>query len=1139
MLKQGAVSIFSSYTLAVASLLRKEPSQSRILWILPDDTVLETVAALVRFFCQERPILLFPAWDCLPYDRVSPKKEGIATRMRTLDLLLQEPPVSYCLLTTLSAISQRLPPPTFLHKAFSIRKGGFFPFSSLVSQLLELGFKRVETVFSPGEFSIRGDIVDIFPAGEKFPYRIDFLDNDVERIRTFDPETQRSQEETMGVRFSPVSEIALSPDICARFVERYRALSKTSTKDDPLLEAIATGRFYEGQEHWLPLFHDHLTSFFAYLPPATRGIIFPSWYEDLQKRDQQIKNFFAARQQFLQRESQPIEALRYCPILPELLYLSLKETVSALSSLSCVTMDAYVGAQCKPVDFTLERYNISALLQKAANQLTTAQKLGKKVLLTCATEGSRVRTMQAFSANTSLALSSADTWDAVRKENQQGNVPVVRLQLQNGCCLPDLLVLTDTDLWGERLGRSTTRRKKARPLEQISLTVGDYVVHEDHGIGQYQGIRTLAVEAIRHDCLEILYDKGDKLYVPVENLERVSRYGAEDVRAPLDRLGTLHWQQRKARVKERLGVMAQKLIDLAAQRLLKEAPASESFSSLKDYDLFCMRFPHLETEDQLRAIADVEADLRSGHFADRLICGDVGFGKTEVALRAAFAVVSSGKQVAIVVPTTLLCRQHFHTSSERFAGFPVRIAFLSRLTPLKDKEEIYAGLAHGNINIVIGTHTLLKETVRFQHLGLLVIDEEQHFGVKQKEYLKALSTEAHVLTLTATPIPRTLQLSLTGVRDLSVIASPPMDRRAVHTFVMPFDPVILREAILREQARQGYVFYVCPRIEDLVIVAQFLREFVPEVRFCVAHGQMPASVLETTISDFLDGKYDVLLATNIIESGIDILTANTLILHRSDRFGLSQLYQLRGRVGRSQVQAYAYFTYEAHQPLSGYAKRRLEILERLDHLGAGFTLASFDLDLRGAGNLLGEEQSGHIHEVGAELYQNMLKQAVETIQSKDNTPPRESFSPQLSLGLSVFIPETYVRDLGVRFDLYRRAAMLCTSDDKQEFVDELVERFGPLPLEVENLLTVIRLRNFAKKAFVRKLELTERGALLGLNSFPNPAGLLTFIEKSRGTILPRPGDKIFVKLPKEQSQKDKLKSCEKILLLLAKLTKQE
>jgi transcription-repair coupling factor (superfamily II helicase) len=1097
--------------------------------------ILETAAALVRFFNPTRHVLLFPAWDCLPYDRVSPKKDIMAMRLRTLDQLLQAPLSSYCILTTLSAIGQRLPPRTFLQNACSLQKGNRFAFSALIEQLCTLGFTRTETVFSPGEFSVRGGIIDIFPASEKYPYRIDFFDDEIERIRIFNPETQRSQEDIEALRLSPVGEVVVASKAREIFVQRYREIFKASGDNDPFFEAIAACVPYAGQEHWLPLFYEQLTSFFTYLPPGTFIILPTSWQKSIQERTKQIADFFTARLHFLEQKLKSIAGARYCPISPDLLYLTPQEWETMLSAMQTATVETYMTKAHCGENFLLDRHDLSTLVQKAAHHIETAHKIGKKVLLTCATEGARTRILHAFSTISSLSLTAVDTWETAQKESQKGNVPVVRLRLHEGFVFPDLWVLTDADLWGERLGRPTTRHKKARPLKQIPLITGDYVVHEDHGIGQYKGIQTLTIDAICHDYLELWYDKGDKLYVPVEDLEVISRYGPADVTAPLDRLGTLQWQNRKARVKERIGAMAQKLIDLAAQRLLKEALPLETSTSAQDYDLFCARFPYPETEDQLRAITDVEADFRSGHFTDRLICGDVGFGKTEVALRAAFSMVASGKQVAIIVPTTLLCRQHFYTFSERFAGFPFRIAFLSRLTPHKDVEEIKKAITDGKIDIIIGTHTLLKGTLQFHDLGLLIVDEEQHFGVKQKEHLKALCTDVHVLTLTATPIPRTLQLSLTGVRDLSLIASSPIDRRAVHTFITPFDPVILREAILRERARRGQVFYVCPRIGDLAVVAQFLQEFIPEARFCTAHGQMPTQALETTIGDFLDGHYDGLLATNIIESGIDIPTANTLILHHSDCFGLSQLYQLRGRVGRSQVQAYAYFTYDAKRPLSEHAQKRLEILEHLDHLGAGFTLASFDLDLRGAGNLLGEEQSGHIREVGVELYQNMLKQAVEVLKNKKDCSTEENFSPQLSLGISVLIPEPYVRDLSTKLDLYRRAAAISTEEEEQELVDELIERFGPLPLEVKNLFTVIRFRNMAKKAHVQRLDLGTQKMLLSFRNFPNPAGLLALIEKSYGTMRLHSSDKISINFTKDQSLEERLEYSAKILTLITKI----
>ncbi|MDR0662214.1 MAG: transcription-repair coupling factor, partial [Holosporales bacterium] len=934
---------------AAAYALRKETAAC-LLWVIPDHAPLASWADLAHFFAPERSITLFPAWDCLPYDRVSPKKEEMAQRLCALDQLHRAPETARLIIAPLSAISQRLPPQSLLKKAFSLHQGESMAFSVLKAKLLALGFTGVETVFSPGEFAIRGEIVDLFPAGEKKPYRLHFFEDTIETLHKLDPETQRRQEACPAIRLAPVREVVLSEETKAEFAQRYRETFQITGLQDPFFEAITSGTPYPGQEHWLPLFYPKLSSFFDYLPRGTRVLLFPHWEEENRIRAQQIADFYATRQQFREKNFSLLAPHPYLPLPPNLFYLSPQELTLALQALEKTSAQEECAHARLGGDFTLDRRDMGQLIAKATARLRQEQRNGKQLLLTCSTEGGRRRLQQAFSRD--IPLTTVTTWEEAKEKNRQGSVPLVQLPLSEGFMFPDLWVLTEADLWGARLAHPPLRRRKGRALGVVDLMTGDYVVHEEHGIGQYKGLQTLTVENLRHDCLELWYDQGDKLYVPVENFEVVSRYGSEDTNVTLDRLGTLQWQNRKANVKERIGLLAQKLLEVAAQRLLKKASPLEEIPS--EYDLFCARFPYPETEDQKRAIEDVEADFRSGHFADRLVCGDVGFGKTEVALRAAFSIVATGRQVAIVVPTTLLCRQHFYTFSERFAGFPPRIAFLSRLTPPKERAEIRKGLAEGTIDIVIGTQALLHNAIKFRNLGLLVIDEEQHFGVKQKEQLKALCTEVHVLTLTATPIPRTLQLSLTGVRDLSLIASPPIDRRAVHTFITPFDPVVLREAILRERARRGQVLYVCPRVSDLPVIAQFLTDLVPEAPFCLAHGQMTTTQLETTISDFLEGKYEILLATNIIESGIDIPTANTLILHRADLFGLSQLYQLRGRVGRAQVQAYAYFTYEAQRPLPERAKKRLEILERLDHLGAGFTLASFDLDLRGAGNLLGE-----------------------------------------------------------------------------------------------------------------------------------------------------------------------------------------
>jgi transcription-repair coupling factor (superfamily II helicase) len=693
-------------------------------------------------------------------------------------------------------------------------------------------------------------------------------------------------------------------------------------------------------------------------------------------------------------------------------------------------------------------------------------------------------------------------------------------------------MITEEDILGERMGRPLKSKKRADLFiqEVSSLQIGDFVVHVEHGIGKYEGLKTLTVGGFPHDCLEILYEGGDKLYLPVENIDVLSRYGAADSFATLDRLGGAAWQGRKAKVKKRLKEIADYLLKIAAARKLHKADTYQI--PIGTYDEFAARFPYPETEDQLSTIEDVLQDLTEGKPMDRLVCGDVGFGKTEVAMRAAFVVASSGKQVAIIVPTTLLARQHYQSFVSRFKDTGLKVAQLSRLVKPKEAALIKERLSNGEIQIVIGTHTLLSKSIAFHDLGLLIVDEEQHFGVAQKERLKNLRADVHVLTLTATPIPRTLQMALSGVRDMSLITTPPLDRMAVRTFVLPFDGMVMREAILREQFRGGQTFYVCPRIADLEKVAERLRQFVPEVKFAVAHGQMSPTVLENVMSDFYDGAFDVLLSTNIIESGIDIPRANTMLIHRADLLGLAQLYQLRGRIGRAKVRGYAYLTYPAGQPLSTEAQKRLEVIQSLDTLGAGFTLASHDMDIRGAGNLVGEEQSGHIREVGVELYQHMLEEAIATLKAEGLGEAYVStdWTPQISAGLSVLIPESYVSDLGLRLSLYKRLSILTTREDIDQFEIELIDRFGPLPPETKNLLEVIYLKSLSRQANVDKVEVGPKGVLIGFyqNTFKNPETLITHITDQKGTAKIRPDQKI-VYIRSLNSPEARLKETRNIL----------
>ncbi len=684
------------------------------------------------------------------------------------------------------------------------------------------------------------------------------------------------------------------------------------------------------------------------------------------------------------------------------------------------------------------------------------------------------------------------------------------LGLEQGFETPEVAVIGEQDILGDRLVRPRRKARRAADVltEATSLSVGDLVVHADHGIGRFAGLKTITALAAPHDCLELKYAGGDTLYLPVENIELLSRFGTDEGDAQLDKLGGVAWQTRKARLKKRLREIASELIKIAALRQLKEAPTLSPPAGA--YDEFVARFPYEETDDQAASIEAVMADLASGRPMDRLVCGDVGFGKTEVALRAAFVAAMSGLQVAVVVPTTLLARQHLKTFTERFRGLPLRIAQASRLVSAKELAEVKEGLKKGTVDIVIGTHALLGKQISFARLGLLVIDEEQHFGVTHKERLKQLKEDVHVLTLTATPIPRTLQLALTGVRELSLITTPPVDRLAVRTYISPFDPVILVDALKRERDRGGQTFYVVPRITDLDEVAEFLREAVPHLKFARAHGQLPASELEDVMTAFYEGNYDVLLSTAIVESGLDLPNANTLIVHRADMFGLAQLYQLRGRVGRSKRRAYAYFTTPPGQALSEGAEKRLKVLQSLDTLGAGFSLASHDLDIRGAGNLLGAEQSGHIREVGFELYQSMLEEAVAAMRGGDLGEAAERWSPEIALGISVLIPETYVADLQLRLGLYRRLSSIEARPDIDQFAAELTDRFGPLPPEVEHLLDVMEIKGLCREAGIGKIDAGPKGAVVTFyrNEFANAEGLAAFLQAKRAVAKLQPDHKL-------------------------------
>ncbi|MEG1452228.1 transcription-repair coupling factor, partial [Brevundimonas sp.] len=775
--------------------------------------------------------------------------------------------------------------------------------------------------------------------------------------------------------------------------------------------------------------------------------------------------------------------------------------------------------------------NLFAAVADYAQQMMDA---GKRVLFASWSEGSAERLAAMLGDHGLTHVLAVRDWKDVLAAPEGVYLRAV-LAVDHGFATDSLVVISESDILGDRLARPKRKRRASNFLAEASaLTAGDLVVHLDHGIGRYEGLRTLDIQDAPHDCLELLYSGDSKLYLPVENIDLLTRYGTDAEGVQLDRLGGAGWQARKTKAKERLREMAEGLIALAAKRALKVGDAITPPAGL--FDEFCARFPYEETDDQLNAIGDVLEDLGKGTPMDRLICGDVGFGKTEVALRAAFVVAMSGQQVAIVCPTTLLARQHFKTFSERFAGWPVSVRHLSRMVTAKQANETRAGLKDGTVEIVVGTHAVLAEQVGFKDLGLVIVDEEQHFGVKHKEKLKSLRADVHLLTLTATPIPRTLQMALSGIREMSIIATPPVDRLAVRTYVTPWDPVLAREALLREKYRGGQAYYVAPRLKDLPAIEKFLREQVPEVKFVVGHGQMSPTQLEEVMSAFYDGEYDVLVSTTIVESGIDIPTANTLIVHRADMFGLAQLHQIRGRIGRSKARAFAYLTTDPVKPLSLSAERRLQVLQSLDNLGAGFQLASHDLDQRGGGNLLGDEQTGHIREVGVELYQQMLEDAVAELREAGEQVADRGWSPSINVGASVLIPEDYVPDLNLRLSLYRRLSDAEKMEDREALAAELIDRFGPLPQEAQQLLRIVGIKANCRQALISKIDIGPKGAVLTLrnNVFPNPMGLVGLIQKNHLTWKIRPDQKIVVK-GEWPTPEERLKVAERITTDLARV----
>ena len=1094
--------------------------KNNVFYIAMNDLELSQINRFISSNFKEINVCPIPSWDCLPFDVSSPNYNIISERVKTFtDMsfkLNDESSNNNLFLTTINGVFLKTASVDFYKQNFiNIKKEKEISFNNIRDFLIKIGYSRVQTVRELGEFSIRGSILDVFPIGHGKAFRIDFLGDYIDSIKEMDPLTQRSNLSITEIDIYPSNEYLLNEKNIQNFRSKFRSVVGSKSLDSDIYEKITSGIKFNGIEHFLPLMHQNsLCSIFDFLNKKNLIVLLTKNFSNLiSRREEEILSFSEDR--ILNNED-------YSSIKVEDLYLTKFEIEDKFNYFKTIKFNEFdildneksnLNLNSKPLiidNFVKDdehKNKVHNIIEFCINE----NKKGKKVLLVTE-EQARLKNLINFFeeslVNNNIKFETIEIQNLI-VDNLKSSFSFTVSPYLESFYFNNQYVIFDRDLFGiPKQKKRSWRRKTENFLKDVnSIDAGDLVAHIDHGIGRYDGLEKISSNGIDHDCLRLIYYGGDKLYLPVENMNLLSRVGDSSFSRELDKLGAASWQSRKANVKKRIRDMAEKLIRVAAQR---EVINTDRIEIPKNYEEFSNKFPFELTDDQENAINEIISDFEVGKLMDRLICGDVGFGKTEVAIRASFIIASAGYQVALVAPTTILVKQHYKSFFERFKNTSIKVSALSRMTNVSERQSIKQDLISGDINIIIGTHALLSNDVDFNNLGLLIIDEEQHFGVAQKEKIKELQGNIHVLTLTATPIPRTLQLSLSGIKKLSLISTPPVNRLAIRTFVIEWDSVVLIDALLREKNRGGQIFVVCPRVKDIDSLYDRINKMTPELSISVAHGQMKVNELDKSINDFSEGKVDILISTNIIESGIDIPNANTMIIHKSDMFGLSQLYQLRGRVGRGKQRAYTYFTIEKNKILLKKSQQRLDVIKTLDNLGAGFSLASYDMDIRGAGNLLGDEQSGQIKEVGVELYQDMLKDAVNSFKN-GSKQIEEVWSPSISLGLSVLIPENYVYDLSTRMSLYRKAGELLNSDDIKNFSDELFDRFGPPPSQVNNLLTTLMIKNKCLKCKINFVDAGPKGLLLGFknNFFKETEKLITLVNNSSGQLKIRPDQKLF------------------------------
>lgn len=1086
-----------------------------IVFVARDDKRADTVLRHAGFFYPEAETCHIPAWDCLPYERVAPATDISGMRVRALSRLADSSrPLPDITVTTVSALLQRVPHRKYRegHTRHFI-KGGKEDRDALLRFLTENGYRRMPSATDSGEFAVRGGVIDIVTPGGDEGIRLDMFGDDIEHIRLFDPETQISAGHVDEYILSPAAELMQTPENAERFRKLYHRMYGIPVRHDPLYEAAGEGRSFAGAEHFLPLFYEDMETLADYFPENTLFVWDYLSDKAAEERLELITDYQRARAE----EYSSGHGTETPPLPVDALYVT--EDELALFSTAFDTLLLYYGQseQEHHSIMPVPRYDLQSAEKKTPPLQLLSEHMVQfphaRLLIACFNETGRNR-MRRMCEEEQIAVDDISVFDDL-SQVKKGRAGLAVIQLDHGFRDQDMFVVSEQDITGERIrtGRSRKRRAENYLRETSSLSPGELAVHEEHGIGRFIALEHLEAGGRKRDCLKLEYRGGDFLYVPVEQINMLSRYGGEESSdASLDRLGQTSWQKRRAGLKNRIRDIAAKLLEIAGRRELSNAPVMHASSDA--YDLFCKGFPYMETEDQQAAIDETIADLASKRPMDRLICGDVGFGKTEVALRAAF-VASCGEnphQTAVIAPTTLLARQHISTFKKRFADSHIVVAGLSRLTPAAEATKVRKMIKEGKVDIIVGTHALLAKTLQYNSLGLVIVDEEQLFGVTQKERLKEMRADVHMLSMSATPIPRTLQMSLSGIKELSLITTPPADRLDIRTYVTPFDRTAIRNALMREHYRGGSSFFVTPRVSEMEKLREILASITPELRVAFAHGQMPPQELDEIIGAFYDGAYDVLLSTNIIGSGIDLPSANTMIVHRADMFGLSQLYQMRGRVGRGKARGYAYFMLPEKGLPNEQAAQRLHVLHQLDRLGAGMTVATHDMDMRGFGNLLGDEQSGHIKEVGIELYQDMLNEAVQSLKAlaKGGTPPPQAMHTELKPGVDVYIPENYIKETSLRMALYRRIGFAQTEDELRALEEEMHDRFGALPEETDFLLICTQIKIYCRSAAVIKCDIGPKAAVyvFDTNRMEHPERVAEFVQRNPVRYRIKPGDKL-------------------------------